>query len=69
MTYPGHEGRTTVVSELEEHGTFLPLLCFHSLERLTSHQSPVTCHLSPPHGASSGCEWRRQPPHMEDSCE
>jgi len=47
MTYPGHEGRTTVVSELEEHGTFLPLLCFHSLERLTSHQSPVTSHLSP----------------------
>jgi hypothetical protein len=25
--------------------------------------------LSPPHEASSGCGWKRQPPDMEDSCE
>jgi hypothetical protein len=25
--------------------------------------------LSPPHGASSGCGWRRRPPDMEGSCE
>jgi len=31
--------------------------------------STVSGSLSPPHGASSGCGWRKRPPDTEGSCE
>jgi hypothetical protein len=35
----------------------------------TKQQAMLSGSLSPRHGASSGCGWRRRPPDMEGSCE
>jgi hypothetical protein len=39
----------------------------HSYSKVNSAKLSVS--LSPQHGTSLGCRWRRQPPDMQDSCE